>query len=257
MKTDFYGKYRMAELKGLPKYAELREIMRAAIGDGFWKPGEQIPAEVEITRVTPYSLGTVQKALNALEEEGVLRRRPGYGTFVTSHRARMVDPWHLRFCSQEGANLPVYPSVVSKRTTRRTTPWAKLLSPRSGNLIQIDRKINVGDEFLVYNRFFLAADKYAFFLRKSNKELGSVNFKTILHRECNVSFTEMSYRMQVIEFPDTISRALRLAKGTVGLMLEILAGSETMPVYFQEIYIPQNRFKLCITDSSTLPKSMS
>jgi hypothetical protein len=56
--------------------------------------------------------------------------------------------------------------MLSKRTTRRTTPWAKLLSPRGGNLIQIDRKINVGDEFLIYNRFFLAADKYAFFPAK-------------------------------------------------------------------------------------------
>jgi GntR family transcriptional regulator len=257
MKTDFYGKYRLAEMKGLPKYAGLREIMRAAISDGFWKQGEQIPPEVEIARVTPYSLGTVQKALKALEEEGVLLRRQGHGTFVTDRRARMVDPWHLRFCTPEGTTLPVYPSVVSKRMTQRKTFWAKLLCPRGGSLIQIDRKINIGDEFLIYNRFFLSAERYPFFILKSNEELTSVNFKTILHRECNVSFTEMSYGMQVIKFPDSISRVLKLAKEAVGLMLEILASSERGPVYFQEIYVPQTSFKLCITDSATLPKSMS
>ena len=257
MKTDFYGTYRLAELKGLPKYAELREIMRAAISDGFWKQGEQIPPEAQITRVTPYSLGTVQKALKALEEEGVLQRRQGHGTFVTDKRARMVDPWHLRFCSPEGTDLPVYPCVVSKKMTSRKPSWAERLCPRGGNLIQIDRKINIGDEFLIYNRFFLSGDKYGFFMQKSNVELSSVNFKTILHRECNLSFTEMSYRMQVVNFSESISRMLRLSKGAIGLLLEVLATSERTPVYLQEIYVPQNKFKLCITDSSTLPKSMS
>ena len=170
MKKDFYSKYRLANLKGLPKYAELREIMRAAISHGFWKQGEQILPELEIARVTPYSLGTVQKALKGLEEEGVLQRRQGHGTFVTNKRARMVDPWHLRFCSPEGTNLPVYPRVVSKRLTRRKSSWAELLCPRGGDLVQIDREINIADEFLIYNRFFLSAAKYGFFLRKSNED---------------------------------------------------------------------------------------
>jgi len=256
MKTDFYGKYQFAHSTELPKYAELREILRAAIADGFWQRGEQIPPEVKIARVAPYSLGTVQKALKALEEEGILQRRQGHGTFVADKRPRMVDPWHLRFCGPEGNDLPVYPCVVSKRVTNRKTPWAKLLCP-CGDLIQIDRKINIGDEFLIYNKFFLAAGKYAFITQKSNEELGSLIFKTILHRECNLSFTEMSYRMQVIEFPKSISRVLKLAEGAIGLMLEILATSGKTPVYIKEIYVPQNKFKLCITDSSTLPKSMS
>ena len=235
MKTDFYGKYRLAELKpGLPKYARLREIVRAAISNGFWKQGEQIPPEVEIARVTPFSLGTVQKALKALEEEGVLQRRQGHGTFVTNKRARMVDPWHLRFCTPEGTTLPVYPRVVSKSVTRQESSWAKLLCPRGGDLVQIDREINIGDEFLVYNRFFLSAAKYGFFVRKSNEELSSVNFKTILHRECNLSFAEMSYRMQVMNFPKSISRVLRLAKDSIGLMLEVLATSESRRYIFKK-----------------------
>ena len=85
-----------------------------------------------------------------------------------------------------------------------------------------------------------------------------MNFKTILHRECNVSFTRMSYTMRMVTFPDSISRLLKVSKGAVGLLLEILASSDQKgPVYFQEVYVPRNKFQLCITDSSTLPKSMS
>lgn len=259
MAQSFYVKYRPSELPGLPKYVELRETLRAAIADRFWKEGEQLPPELEIAHKAPFSLGTVQRALQALEEEGLLERRQGHGTFVTNTRARMVDPWHFRFRSPEGAaNLPVYPRVVSKRIIQGETRGTELLCPRGGSLVQINRKINIGDKFLIYSKFFLPADKYAFFMQKSNKELSSMNFKTILHRECNVSFTRMSYTMRMVTFPDSISGLLKVSKGAVGLLLEILASSDQKgPVYFQEVYIPRNKFQLCITDSSTLPKSMS
>jgi DNA-binding GntR family transcriptional regulator len=254
MKTDFYRKYRLPELQGLPKYAELREVLRGAIADGFWKKGEQIPPEMEIARQTPFSLGTVQKALKALEADGVVQRRQGHGTFVRQSRAKFAHPWHFRFrSSDESVTLPVYPRVLSKRTISSASQWAKLLNPRNGRLIQIDRKINIGDEFPIYNRFFVSADKYGRFLTRPNKELHSADFKAILHREYNVSFTQMSYTIQMLRFPDVVCRTLGLGEGTMGLMVEILAGSERKgPVYFQEVFIPPNKFKLYITDPSTI-----
>jgi GntR family transcriptional regulator len=255
MKTDFYRKYRLAEVQqGLPKYAELREVLRAAIAAGFWKEGEKIPPEIELARVTPFSLGTVQKALKALEADGVLQRRQGHGTFVRQSRAKFAHPWHFRFRSSDGSvTLPVYPKVLAKKTTTSTSAWARLLDPKHGRLIQIDRKINIGDEFPIYNRFFVAADKYSRFLLRPNKELHSADFKTILHREYNVSFTHISHTVQMLRFPDAICRTLGLGEGTMGIVVEILASSERKgPVYFQEVYIPPNKFKLYITDPSTI-----
>ena len=254
MRADFYRKYRLQELNGLPKYAELRETLRAAISDGFWKEGDQIPAEVEITRLTPFSLGTVQKALKALEAEGVLRRRQGHGTFVRLNRPKFADPWHFRFRSSDGKiTLPAYPEVLSKKQVTVSSRWAKLLSPKTSRLIQIDRRINIGDEFLIYNKFFVSADKYGGFLGRPNKELHSADFKTILHREYNVLLAQMSYTMQMMTFPEPVSRALKLPKQTTGMLLEILASSERKdPVYFQQAYIPPSKFKLYITDPSTI-----
>jgi GntR family transcriptional regulator len=254
MRTDFYRKYRLQELNGLPKYAELRETLRAAISDGFWKEGDQIPAEVEITRLTPFSLGTVQKALKALEAEGVLWRRQGHGTFVRHSRPKFSDPWHFRFrSSDERGTLPAYPEVLSRKQVAVSSRWAKLLNPKTGRLIQIDRRINIGDEFLIYNKFFVSADRYGGFLGRPSKKLHSADFKTILHREYNVSLAQMSYTMQMMTFPETVSRALKLPKRTTGMLLEILASSERKdPVYFQQVYIPLSKFKLYITDPSTI-----
>jgi DNA-binding GntR family transcriptional regulator len=254
MKSDFYGKYRQADLQGLPKYAELREALRAAIADGFWKAGEQIPPEMEIARQTPFSLGTVQKALKALQAEGVLQRRQGHGTFVRRRRPEFAHPWHFRFHSRSGnAALPVYPRVLAKRIITSTAAWTKMLNPRNGRLIRIDRRINVGDKFIVYNKFFVSAEKYGRLLFRSNQELHALDFKAILHREYNVSFRQISYTMQMVRFPDSVARVLRVSRGTLGLLVELLASSERKaPVYFQQIYIPPNPCKLYITDAATM-----
>jgi DNA-binding GntR family transcriptional regulator len=257
MKTDFYRKYQLKEANGLPKYAQLREALRAAISDAFWREGEQIPPEIELTRRTPFSLGTVQKALEALEAEGVLERRQGHGTFVRQNRPKFADPWHFRFRSSDGKfTLPAYPKVLSKRKVKAASRWAKLLNPRNGQLVQIDRKINIGDEFLIYNKFFISADKYAGFLRRPNKELHSADLKSILRQEYNVSLTEMTYTVQMIRLPASICRALGLREGITGLVLEVLASSGRKdPVYLQEVYIPPNKFKLYITDPSTIHRT--
>jgi GntR family transcriptional regulator len=254
MKSDFYGKYRQAHLQGLPKYAELREALRAAISDGFWKAGEQIPPEMDIARQTPFSLGTVQKALKGLEAEGLLQRRQGHGTFVRRRRPEFAHPWHFRFRSRSGnATLPVYPRVLAKRIITSTAAWSKMLNPRNGRLIRIDRRINVGDKFLVYNKFFVSAEKYGRLLSRSNQELHALDFKAILHREYNVSFSQMSYTMQMVRFPDSIARVLGVSRGVTGLLVEILASSERKgAVYFQQMYIPPNPFKLYVTDTAMM-----
>ena len=92
MEMNFYEKYQIVKIAGLPKYAQLREALRAAIEDAYWAPGAQLPPEAELAQTTPFSLGTVQKALQALVEEGIVIRRQGYGSFVSEKRREMYKP---------------------------------------------------------------------------------------------------------------------------------------------------------------------
>ena len=116
MEPDFLRKYRKDNLKGLPKYVELREILRSAVFDGYWKAGDKLPPEKQLADITPFSLGTVQKALKALSAEGVVERRHGHGTFVSPKKIQMLDPWHFRFSSSLFKNfLEVYPRLISKK----------------------------------------------------------------------------------------------------------------------------------------------
>jgi len=70
----------------LPLYAQLREILRAAIESGVWKVGEAIPAEQELVKEYQVARSTVRQAIMDLVNEGLLYRKQGKGTFVCRNR---------------------------------------------------------------------------------------------------------------------------------------------------------------------------
>jgi GntR family transcriptional regulator len=251
---NFFGKYQVSGIKGLPKYAQLREALLAAIKDGYWKPGSKLPPEGQLMQETPFSLGTVQKALRSLVEEGAIVRRQGLGSFVSQDQRQMDLPWHLRFAGdKEGEYLPVYPKVVLRSKKISPGLWAGLLGNQKDSFLQIDRIMNIGNEFLVYSKFFTSRKKFGGFLKKSVAELEKTNFKTILRRDYNLTITRMTYNLRILPLPPEICRAIKVQEGMIGLVMEILAHSgRKNPLYYQELFLPPNNRKLHISDLSNI-----
>lgn len=65
-----------------PKHERLRAHLVRAIKDGQLRPGDAIPTETELALSTRMSRNTVRQALSHLEQNGLIRRVPGRGTFV-------------------------------------------------------------------------------------------------------------------------------------------------------------------------------
>lgn len=67
----------------LPLYAQIKSVLLRRIGEGEWPSGQALPSEWDLADQLGVSQGTVRKALNQLESQGVLMRRQGLGTFVS------------------------------------------------------------------------------------------------------------------------------------------------------------------------------
>lgn len=67
---------------GIPLYHQLKEIFIEKILDGEWRPGENIPNEMELCEQYGVSRGPVRQALEQLVREGLLSRKQGKGTWV-------------------------------------------------------------------------------------------------------------------------------------------------------------------------------
>jgi GntR family transcriptional regulator len=66
----------------LPRYYQLKEIIREKVRAGAWPPGEPIPSERELSEQYGISRMTVRQSVSELVNEGLLFREQGRGTFV-------------------------------------------------------------------------------------------------------------------------------------------------------------------------------
>ncbi|MFY9314222.1 MAG: GntR family transcriptional regulator [Burkholderiales bacterium] len=227
----------------------MRETLLRAMDGGHWTSGDQLPTEAELTLLTPFSLGTVQRAVRSLVEDGLVVRRRGHGSFVTDQRARMHDPLHFWFVGGDGATpLPVFPKVLSRRRETRPGPWAARLGAAGRSVLRIDRLLGVGGEFSVYSRFYVAAGHAGALGREPLKALASANFSRLLAREMHVPVSRLYQQVCAIRLPDEICRAIGVKRAAAGLLVEIAAyaaGGETL--YCQEIFVPPTARRLVLS----------
>lgn len=70
--------------KGIAIYYQLEEYIREKIESQEWPKGFKLPSEMELAEFFKVSRSTVRHAISNLVLEGILVRKQGLGTFVTS-----------------------------------------------------------------------------------------------------------------------------------------------------------------------------
>ena len=66
------------------KYRQILEQLQNDITSGHYKPGKRLPSETELVRRFGASRMTVFRAMHELQSLGLVTRRVGSGTFVSS-----------------------------------------------------------------------------------------------------------------------------------------------------------------------------
>lgn len=68
--------------KRTPKHLQIRDELHRAITGAEYKDGQRIPSEVELAKRFGVSRPTVARALRDLEQDGIVQRRAGAGTYI-------------------------------------------------------------------------------------------------------------------------------------------------------------------------------
>jgi GntR family transcriptional regulator/GntR family frlABCD operon transcriptional regulator len=68
--------------KSIPRYRQLYEILRKQIIDGTYKAGDLLPSENDLCALFGITRPTVRHALDALLNEGMIRKHQGKGSIV-------------------------------------------------------------------------------------------------------------------------------------------------------------------------------
>lgn len=71
-------------MRGTPLYLRVKEALTQSIGAGTYRPNDRLPTEDALMRTHGVSRITVRRALDLLQQEGLIERFAGRGTFVAS-----------------------------------------------------------------------------------------------------------------------------------------------------------------------------
>ena len=75
----------------IPVYFQLKEDILEKISQGYWKVGDCINSERELSEQYGVSRMTIRQALGELVQDGVLVREKGKGTFVCEPKVKQQD----------------------------------------------------------------------------------------------------------------------------------------------------------------------
>lgn len=104
-----------------PLYLQVRELLISRIDQGVLGMGDMLPNEFLLSTEFGVSIGTIRKAIDHLEELGLVARRQGRGTYVIGNRqSKIAEKFNpLRLPTGENPQLSFrLDSVVRRRPSR-------------------------------------------------------------------------------------------------------------------------------------------
>jgi DNA-binding GntR family transcriptional regulator len=226
----------------------LTNALVEGITSGHWKAGEKLPTEEELAEMTPFSLGTVQRALRNLAEQGIVVRQHGLGSFVAENDLRLEDPWHCRFLDDSGEGfLPIFSKAVNRERASGPGAWARHFPQAQDHVMRIDRVITVDEEFKVFTQFYADRRLLPALWERPLSKLNGVNFKKMIARESNVPITHVEHYVRTMAMDKEAAAILEIKPNTVGIFLQAVAHmGRNACVYYQEFFIPPTQRMLSI-----------
>lgn len=135
----------MANLRTTTSYGLVAGALRARILSGELRPGEQLPTERELCKRFAVSRITIRRALGILEEESLLHRQQGRGTYVAAAPTRRIPLLDVDFTGSVAAHAPDMcrrldvwrwePAGAEVAAWLRTLPGDRVLYARRTNVL--------------------------------------------------------------------------------------------------------------------------
>jgi GntR family transcriptional regulator len=200
-------------------YSRVTSSLRERILSGDLRPQAQLPTERELSEQYGVSRITVRRALEILEEEHLITRRQGRGTFVSPQPSRKI-PLYIDYARSIHAHAPTL--------RRELLVWKWIEVPDSiSPQLQIDqkelvfyceRKDVLGERIVAWDQAYLVR---SFADRLKQEDLEKVEFTDVWSQKCN--FTIVSCR-QIVEAAAATEEIGHKLETDVGM--PILKGTE-------------------------------
>lgn len=230
----------------LPKYVRLENALVRAIEAGVMVEGDKLPSEAELTAISSFSLGTVQKALRSMVDAGRIVRKTGVGTTIQTNAKSMRHPLHARFSRHDGPFFPVFARIIGRENEQGQGPWTDVLGDDAA-IIRLDRRLEIGREFVAVSNFYVDAAKFPFFKDRPVNQFATENFKLLVENETGRKVRRLDHKITWSKAKPEVSGHIGVETGDQILEIKLSAWDRSNdPLYYQILHIPPNELDLTI-----------
>ena len=124
-----------------PMYIKIHNQLRRDIENHVYKVGDRIPAERQLAEQFKVSRMTLRQAIKTLEEEGILERRLGSGTYVANQKVQEKMSGIMSFTEITRANgqTPSSKLISYKITKPSLSEKERLKIDASESVLRMER----------------------------------------------------------------------------------------------------------------------
>jgi GntR family transcriptional regulator len=226
---------------GIPLHEQISSWLRDEIGSGRLPPDAQLPSEHELCDRFGVSRVTVRRALQTLDADGLIYRRPGLGSFVCEKRmtqglVRLTD--FAQDLSRAG--LQASSRVLHRGSEPCPPPIAERLGLDPGaSVVRLDRLRLGNGEAMALDRTWIPP-YYAQLLE--GQDLTRETLYQVLEREYGIPALSGRYRISAAPADADAAGHLGVDPGEALLVIERTTRTVgEKPIYFQRRFYRSDR----------------
>jgi len=229
-------------------YLTVKDEIEELIVKGTFKPGDQLPSEYDLSKKYGVSRMTLREALRALEEEGLVAKKQGLGTFVKTTAQRIKSILDVNYGVTEMIkNMGFRPGTQEKNVEEvfADSHMVKALNVKEGTKIIALERVRTADKIPVAYTLDMIPVTV---LPNMNdlKDLGE-SIYDFLQEKCNINLSSSMARLFSTKATRKLADKLRIKLNSPLFLLEQTdtdqAGS---PVVFSREYFVNDYFDFVI-----------
>lgn len=210
---------RLAIESETPLYLQLVSIFKRCIASGALKASDLIPTELELSEYFKISRSTVRQALGALEEEELIARRRGKGSFVTIPKLRRkLDNLYSFSKEMRAMGLEPKSRMIAFQIIKATPELIKVLQLSDGeNVYKIIRVRLANNEPQLVETTYVPV---RFYSELTEKHLEQGSLYTILTEQAGIEpyFAKESYEPIILKKSE--AALLNCKPGSTGFFIQ-------------------------------------
>ena len=166
----------------VPLYAQIAEYMLSRIESGELNPGDRLPAERELSEKLGVNRLTLRRAFRVLEDQGLLIRRRGSGTFVAEAKIEWRAGRLIPFTkgAQRRGYVPGAQVVLFEHRMAEASVAKEMEVSAAAPVYYVHRLRYVNREPVVLERFIVPAEPFP---RFEDHDLSSRSLYEVMETE--------------------------------------------------------------------------